>query len=416
MEMLKGPIEIKADAPNPRMFVGAADEFIDIKLIKTQPINNKFRKYETETTIEEYNSLKESIIRDGLREPVKVFRANDNEIYAIGGNTRTKILKETACLEVPVVWRKDLEGKDPYDKELLRANFEDNLRVESTDSNKFETCEEVFSKYPNLSVYEKTTICKQLRFSFRMYEEYHKLKYGFNSVKGGWVEPRADLVKELEEGKAGKSITGQRKSQDNDHKRMLNLETHKQPLNLELNEILEEIDPVELVWGIKEYYEKLRAVTSTQYSSKIFDNCDKQYIGGTIHYISAMILAEEISNRSNKFTAEASENGSTYDVYVRDKFGDIVATIEVKTTQDKNWTSSKEKVGYHMLVSHSKELNFFVNICYLEAGAWEGAPAFGFTLKPKNVGKLIKEGAWNFVYCGDIFEDGGDFIVQRSRV
>jgi len=154
----------------------------------------------------------------------------------------------------------------------------------------------------------------------------------------------------------------------------------------------------------------------SEYSSKIFDNCDKQYIGGTIHYISAMILAEEISNRSNKFTAEASENGSAYDVYVRDKFGDIVATIEVKTTQDKNWTSSKEKVGYHMLVSHSKELNFFVNICYLEAGAWEGAPAFGFTLKPKNVGKFIKEGAWNFVYCGDIFEDGGDFIVQRARV
>ena len=44
-----------------------------------------------------------------------------------------------------------------------------------------------------------------------MYEEYRKLKFGFNSVKGGWVEPRADLVKELEEGKAGKSITGQRK-------------------------------------------------------------------------------------------------------------------------------------------------------------------------------------------------------------
>ena len=69
-----------------------------------------------------------------------------------------------------------------------------------------------------------------------------------------------------------------------------------------------------------------------------------------------MIFAEEINSRSDKFTAEASENGSAYDVYVRDKFGDIVATIEVKTTQDKNWASSKEKVGYHMLVL-SKELN-----------------------------------------------------------
>ena len=41
--MIKGPVEIKADAPNPRMFVGAGDEFINIKLVKTQPINNKFR-------------------------------------------------------------------------------------------------------------------------------------------------------------------------------------------------------------------------------------------------------------------------------------------------------------------------------------------------------------------------------------
>ena len=414
--MIKGPVEIKANAPNPRLFVGACDEFLNIKLVKTQPINHKFRMFDTETTIEEYNSLKESIVRDGLREPVKVFRANDGEIYAIGGNTRTKILKESACLEVPVLWRKDLEGMDPYDKELLLANFEDNLRVEATDSSKFETCEEVFNKYPDLSKHDKEQYCKQLRFSYKMYEEYRKIKFGYPSEKWGWVEPRADLIKELEEGKAGKSITGQRKSQMLDHKRMLSLETHKQPENAELNEVLEQIDPVEMVWGIKEYYEKLRAVTSSKYSSKIFENCDKQHIGGTVHYISAMILAEEINNRSDKFTAEASEGSAHYDVYVRDKFGDIVATIEVKTTQDKNWTSSKEKVGYHMLVSHSKELNFFVNICYLDTGAWEGADAFGFTLKPKNVGKFINNGAWNFTYAGEIFEDGGDFIVQRSRI
>ena len=70
-----------------------------------------------------------------------------------------------------------------------------------------------------------------------------------------------------------------------------------------------------------------------------------------------MISAEEITNPSDKFTAEASENGPVYDVYVRDKFGDIVATIEVKTTQDKNWTSSKEKV-VTMLVSPVKNLTF----------------------------------------------------------
>ena len=414
--MIKGPIEIKSNAPNPRMFVGACDEFLDIKLVKTQPINHKFRMFDTETTIEEYNSLKESIVRDGLREPVKVFRANDGEIYAIGGNTRTKILKENACLEVPVLWRKDLEGMDPYDKELLRANFEDNLRVEATDSSKFETCEEVFDKYPDLSRYEKEQYCKQLRFSYKMYEEYRKLKFGFNSVKGGWVEPRADLVKELEDGKAGKSITGQRKSQDNDHKRMLNLDTHKQPQNAKLDTILTQILAEDLVVGIKDYYKQLQKVRTKNYDSAIFDNCDKQYIGSTIHYISAMLLAEEITNRSNEFTAKASENGSAYDVYVRDKHGDIVATIEVKTTQDTNWTSSKEKVGYHMLVSHSKELNFFVNVCYLEAGAWEGAPAFGFTLKPNNVGKILANGAFSHTYSGSLFEDDGAFRVQRSPV
>ena len=76
-------------------------------------------------------------------------------------------------------------------------------------------------------------------------------------------------VKELEEGKAGKSITGQRKSHDNDHKRMLNLDTHKQPVNPDLNDVLDQIDPEDMVVGIKEYYESPGAVTSTRYASKI---------------------------------------------------------------------------------------------------------------------------------------------------
>ena len=413
--MIKGPVVIKSNAPNERIFAGVCDEMLDIKSVKTQPINHTFRKFTTEETRESYDTLKESLIKDGLKEPLKVFLANDGVIYSLGGNTRKKILKESACLEVPVLWQTQFEGKDPWDPLLLQANAEDNLRVEASDSSKFETCEEVFRHYPDWTRDKKEGYCKGLRFSYKMYEEYKKIKHGFTG-KNGWCEPRPDLIKELEEGKLGKTITGQRKSQETDHKRMLNLETHRQPENQELNEILEEIDPTELVGGIKEYYENLRAVTSTQYKSKIFDNCDKQFIGGTIHYISAMILAEEISNRSNKFTAEASENGAAYDVYVRDKFGDIVATIEVKTTQDKNWTSGREKVGYHMLVSHSKELNFFVNVCYLEVGAWEGTPVFGFTLKPKNVGKYIANGAFNCVYAGDIFQDDGEYIIQKSKI
>ena len=82
-----------------------------------------------------------------------------------------------------------------------------------------------------------------------------KLKFGFN-LKGGWVEPRADLVKELEEGKAGKSITGQRKSSMTMTKRMLN-SIHTSNENAELNAIPEQIDSAEMVGGIKEYYERL---------------------------------------------------------------------------------------------------------------------------------------------------------------
>ena len=39
-----------------------------------------------------------------------------------------------------------------------------------------------------------------------------------------------------------------------------------------------------MVGGIKEYYERLRCVTSLHIAVKL-DNCDKQYIGGTVHYI-----------------------------------------------------------------------------------------------------------------------------------
>ena len=64
-----------------------------------------------------------------------------------------------------------------------------------------------------------------------------------------------------------------------------------------------------------------------------------------LYTIFSMILAEEITALVDKFTAEASENGSAYDVYVRDKFDDIVATIEVKTTQDKTGLVVKKKLA-----------------------------------------------------------------------
>lgn len=415
--MIKGPVVIKSNAPNERIFTGVCDEMLDIKSVKTQPINHAFRKFTNEKTQEQYDSLKESLITEGLNEPLKVFRADDGVIYCLGGNTRKKILKESACFEVPVLWQTQFEGMDPWHPDVVQANAGDNIRVEGTDSGNFQTCEDIFNANPDWTRARKESYCRALRFSYRSYEEYGKIKYGYTSQKAGWVEPRTDLVEELEKGKAGKSITGQRKSQDNDHRRIMNLDTHKQPESSEINDILTSINSAEMVGGIKEYYEKLMAVSASKYSSNLFDNCDKQYKGGTIHYISAMILAEEITNRSDNFTAEASENGAAYDVYIKDKFGDIVATVEVKTTQDKNWVSGREKVGYHMLVSHSKELNFFVNVCYLEAGAWEIIPGVGsFILKPKNVGKAIANGAFNHNYAGDIFEDGGDFVVQRSKI
>ena len=117
------------------MFVGACDEFPNIKLVKTQ--RHKFSCLILKLLLK----AKESIVRDGLREPVKVF-PNDGEIYAIGGNTYKDLRRKCLCRRI---WRKDLEGMDPHDKELLRANFEDNP-VEATDA-KFETCEEVFDKY-----------------------------------------------------------------------------------------------------------------------------------------------------------------------------------------------------------------------------------------------------------------------------
>ena len=77
----------------------------------------------------------------------------------------------------------------------------------------------------------------------------------------------------------------------------------------------------------------------------------------------------------------------------------------------------RQKSFNYKFNNDQNELNFFVNVCYLEAGAWEIVPGVGsFILKPKNVGKFIAEGAYNYTYAGDLYEDGGEFVVQRARI
>ena len=142
---IKGPVEIRSKCTNP-MFVGACDEFPTLNLLRRNPINLKFLMFETETTQEEYNSPKRVLsLMDYVSSksfPQMTVRSMLLVVTPLQRSSKRVHARSS------LLWRKDPEGMDPHDKVLLQANFEDNPEKQLI--SKFETCEEVFNKYPDL--------------------------------------------------------------------------------------------------------------------------------------------------------------------------------------------------------------------------------------------------------------------------
>jgi len=400
-------------------FLGKHDEIVDINSLVEHSLNIEYRKTETSESKDKYYNLEKDILRNGLSKAIEVSTTTDGKHLIESGHTRTKILKTNGIVEVPVIIQdKNIELKDEWNEAIVNRHLSDNIRVETPQINRYFTVSKIKEEYEKRNIeVDKTKleeICDRAGISYPLYNKAKHLDFGYTNKNNQWVQPRPDLMKDLVEGvKNYATISKCHGLQKKDHDIRHNPKSRDYSRNSDLEKVLENIDDT-FVSGTKEYINKVKEIRVSPYpNTVVFDNSDDQNISSYIHYAVSSYYCEEI-NKSENFTAKVSNKSDHYDIYVYDTKEQIVATIETKTTQSKNWTSGTPKGGYHLLLAYNKQLtNFYTGIVFIDSDTWSGGiKGTPFSLKCKDV---FENNEYIWEYAGELAQDGDSYNVFKTK-
>lgn len=387
-------IKIRVNVPNPTMMTIA--DLIQYRY------NSKLREYTTPLIDHQYQNLFESIRDTGINQEIEVWINENGKFEVVSGHTRIRACSENGCLDIPVKILTDLEGLSANDPAVIKHWKDTNINVGITPISVFYTVEEMAQDagavnkdgeiidkgYVKLLL--KDTVC-----TVQMYKWIQKLKYGYD-LKGVWVEPKDNFITDLEQGIKTTGVERMVAIQLEEHYFKHDPNAHGSPRDPEVEELLMQLD-IKWLKACKETLQEALALTHPRYKTTPLANADLQYRSGTMHYIVSDFFKNEINNGDNEFTADAPNTSTPYDVYVY-KNGYQVATLEVKTTKDTAFSSNKQKLGYHMLVSISKELNMWAAAVYLPPGSWSTVAGKGIhNLTIESIGE---NNQWMHEYCG----------------
>ena len=381
----------------PIKFVGTCSEIVDIDTIFLNPNNNKtIRNYQGEQQETEKEDLYNSIIEEGLRNPILVY---ENSNLVVGGHNRYNVLKEVGCTKVPVSYIERskeivrLFGEtgeiDPNNYWVLRDLASDNISITQSVYAKYETIKNAISALETelgreITWTERKAEIKFYGMGLNTYEMMAGLENGFNHKKLGFIGPRLDLLQELREQKDGKTAKGQCKSQLDDHALLFDPTKKFYERDTVLENALETFNWDALTNTINEELAYLRK------RSWFTGVPDRNFKSATSHHIIVHNFVEVFNALDNSYTASAVPNGGRYDVHFSNAKGELVNTLEVKTTLNTGWTTANEKYGYAILFKFSDEMDrcFLMNV-YLDRNwndnkgfrLWKQAGAGNLTLK-----------------------------------
>lgn len=423
----------KGVAKQPRVvFVGVCSELVDIDKIQLNENNEKtVRNYQGDSQKEQKDNLYDSIVNSGLNTPISVY---ENSNLVIGGHNRYRVLKETGCKIVPVSYRKrskaiiDKFGEsneiDPNDYTVLSDLAEDNTNVDISPYAKYELAKSLINaKETELkreaSYSERKREIKSAGQALKTFGMFYDLEYGYYDNKtNSNVDPRPDLLAELREQKDGKTVAGQHKSQLEDHKTIHDPKKRFYPRDSKLESALKTFNWNKLTKAINT---ELAYISKREWFSKV---PDRNFKSAASHHIIVHSFVELFNSSNKSFIAEAELNGSRFDVSFKNKKGDIVNSLEVKTTLNPKggWVTGNEKYGYVILFQFSDEMDrcFLMN-AYLDREwtndkgqrIWKAAGQGNLTLGLADLYRFMCEGIsfFNIPY-GDLYAVNG--VAQTS--
>jgi hypothetical protein len=147
-------------------------------------------------------------------------------------------------------------------------------------------------------------------------------------------------------------------------------------------------------------------------------NADDNYVSATIHHMvcafACVELNIELKKKKVNYVAVQGERQSHFDILIKDFDGEVVNTVEVKSTFGRSeWTSNSNKTGYTLLIAYNKErTNYFAASTYLDSGDWCGGVKGKYILKASSVynTKSIT------YYIGDIDIDNDVYRIQKHTL
>lgn len=416
-------------------FTGTCNEIVGIDDVIEHSANKVWRTNSEKTVLEEKNDLLDSIKSQGLREAITMYEGSN---IIISGHTRIEQLRKLGVLELPIIRlprtdKMNAEGEiDPMHEDVIREHAISNTRVATTPLGRYLYAREIMASTeenfnPQLSAKDqvsRSTILKHSKTAGIGPESFfhiENLRYGYvfnHKDKDYFIEPRLDLYNDLENPEKDYTVRKLSKIQKQDFiSANLSESYHIQDF---MDDTLEVLDFKNIISQVKSNLDKIEVLAGENevYNSNWFNETDDNYISATVHHIICSYMCIELNKTFMDlgFEEKASQGGnqSHYDIHIKDRDGNIVSTIEVKTTKGKSiWNSGSNKTGYNLLFAYNKERDrFFAVSTYIENGDWEGGVKGKFTLSAETVHNKDDK----VYYMGDIEKDDDVYRIQKYKL
>lgn len=392
--------------------------FANTQDLITHPANNTIRRCRVGQVLDERENLKKSIIEEGLNEAIKCFA---NSAYIVGGNTRYETLTELGVDFVPVqeiprpeelIALYGEEGEiDPMHPIVLSKLRADNTRVTVPVIDRYLQAQEGIARetqtWGERTVARKKEIMRESNIAVKTFGMLNDLENGYFDKKTKKnVDPRPDLFQELLDYKEGKDVAGQWRAQYQDFIEQVDPSKKSYGKSVEIDVLLNEFP-----------WDKLREELTTSIGEMSlqpwFVKCnEKNFKGAMVHHMIAYYFTELWNATFVDYKAVAVDNQSRYDIhFMRD--GNIVNTMEVKTTMGTTWSTLSKKYGYTLLYKFSAEMDRGAIITTWLDKTWRNS-------NNKELWKAAGQGA--VLDAKDLFEYGdyairlGDMYMENNSL
>jgi hypothetical protein len=432
-------IILKTRNGNGITFTGKCDDIVDINDVTEHSANKAWRANSEKSVDEERELVKESIRVSGLREAVTMY-ANSSMI--ISGHTRTELLRELGCLEVPVVRLQrtpDMIGQfgqdseiDPMHEDVLKEHGISNTRVNTTVFGRYGYAREIMAARIHdfdgrleakgqITQKDKLRIIKQAGIGSGSFDSIERIRFGYTKNiknKECFIPPRFDLYNDLGNPQKDYTVRQLEKIQFVDF-RTQNFSDHF-PRQDFMDDVMETLEFANVIRAVNQQLTSMSEVANTSQYIGVnwFNETDDNFISASVHHMVCAYTCVEINKKFEEFgfdyVASQGKQQSHYDILIKDRDANDVSSIEVKNTFGRTeWSSGSNKTGYALLFAYNKERDrYFAASAYLDTGDWEGGVKGKFTLKAKTI--HIKDDA-NY-YMGDIDLDNDTYRIQKHRL